>query len=256
MSLLILITFYIINFPSFIKTKNCKTIDDILVNSCSEGHYYNSMTCMCEECSSGLINENICYSDSPRSIYGLENENELLCFYENGTQVHYCANFCPSYYVTELDNEGRWLGYLMCTKGAYPVPVEKPDDTQYQLYTLSNENKQASEINSQAIPISPNYNPDFVDYYNNSCLNGNYEKSCQYLANLCVLSLYYYRNKFCQSIDVLSNNLKRKEIISDHLLKFDRSTESILDKIIDIETSFDSKDNKIHINVIDLYIAK
>jgi hypothetical protein len=83
-----------------------------------------------------------------------------------------------------------------------------------------------------------------------------HEKSCQYLANLCVLSLYFHKNKFCETINILSKNLTQKKIINDHLLKFGSTTESILETKIEIETSFDSRDNEIHINLIDLYIAK
>lgn len=253
MTLLILITFYIINLSFIIKTQSCSVIEDISVYSCPEGKYYNSMSCSCEDCESSLINENICYSERFQSIYG--KGNLLGFFYENGTRADYCPN---GYYVTELDNEGKWLGYLMCTHGTYISSnnENKPPTDQYQLYTLTNENKQSSDLNLQSTTITPNYNPDSDEYYNNSCLNGYYEKSCQYLANLCVLSIYYYKNDFCQSINLLSRNLINKKIINDHLLKFNSDTELILDQIIEIETSFDSKDNQIHINLIDLYIAK
>ena len=250
MLLLILLTFYIINFSFIIKAQSCSTITNILVNSCSQGSYYNSMTCTCEECRSNLINENICYSDNPVSIY--KNVN-LSCKLENGTTID-CNRCTDDYYVTELDIEGKWLGYLMCIIMETSSPNGESD--QFQLYTLSNENKQSSGMRSDTAAIVPNYNSDLDSYYNDSCLNGTYEKSCQYLANLCVLSLYYYRNKFCQSINVLSNNLKERGIINDHLLKFNGNSDSILEQIIDIETSFDSKDNEIHINLIDLYIAK
>ena len=251
MSLLIFITFYIIHFSFITKTQSCSVINNILVDSCSEGTYYDSIDCDCKPCSSGLVNENICYSISPVSIYGFA--GRLNCYFENGTS---CSNYnCPSGFdVTELDNEGRWLGYLMCIEEPHSS-IERNDE-QFQLYKLGNENKQSSGINSQTIPIVPNYNPSLVDYYNYSCLNGTYEKSCQYIANLCVLSLYYYKNKFCETINILSKKLKEREIINDHLLKFDSTTESILETKIEIETSFDSRDNEIHINLIDLYIAK
>ena len=253
MSLLVFITFYIINFSFITKSQRCSVINDILVDSCSEGSYYDSINCICKKCDSRLVNENICYSVPPASIYGIS--NKLNCSLENGTS---CMNYsCPSgFKVTELDNEGKWLGYLMCTKGAYPSGENNNNDEQFQLYKLGNENKQSSGINPQTTPITPNYNRNLVDYYNYSCLNGTYEKSCQYLANLCVLSLYYYKNKFCETINILSETLREKGIINNHLLKFDDTAESILEKKIEVETSIDSNDNKIHINLIDLYIAK
>ena len=250
MLLLILLAFYIINFSFIIKAQSCSTINNILVNSCSKGSYYNSMTCTCEECRSRLINENICYSDSPVSLY---EDVGVSCKFENGTTID-CNQCTGDYYVTELDIEGKWLGYLMCIIMETSSP--KGESDQFQLYTLGNENRQNSGIRSDTTAIVPNYNSDLDSYYNDSCLNKTYEKSCQYLANLCVLSLYYYRNRFCQSINVLSNILKENGIINDHLLKFNGNSESILEQIIDIETSFDSKDNEIHINLIDLYIAK
>ena len=252
MSLFIFITFYIINLSFITKTQRCSDITEILVHSCAEGSYYDSIDCKCKVCDSGLVNENICYSSSPVSIYGF---GDLRCYFENGTNYP-CNNFyCPTNFnVTELDNEGKWLGYLMCTNGTYSHT--KGDDEQFQLYKLNNENKQSSGVYSQTYTITPNYNPNLVDYYNYSCLYGMHEKSCQYLANLCVLSLYFHKNKFCETINILSKNLTQKEIINDHLLKFGSTTESILETKIEIETSFDSRDNEIHINLIDLYIAK
>ena len=49
--------------------------------------------------------------------------------------------------------------------------------------------------------------PDEIKYAYFSCLIGNYEKSCQYLLNLCVLAMYDKSNIFCGQIlnDINSN---------------------------------------------------
>ena len=39
-----------------------------------------------------------------------------------------------------------------------------------------------------------------INYSIDVCFNGTYEKSCQYLLNLCVLSIYSESSQYCQQI--------------------------------------------------------
>jgi hypothetical protein len=116
----------------------------------------------------------------------------------------------------------------------------------FELYT--SENTRSSDIR-------PNYEQN-LEYYFESCLNGFYEKSCQYLANLCVLAMYNQQNGFCDSIKDLSEKLRNNGYNNYNFISFAGSTSEILEEKIDIETSFDREDSNIHINLIDLYLAK
>ena len=51
-------------------------------------------------------------------------------------------------------------------------------------------------------------------YYNHSCINGSYERACDYSANLCALSLYNYNNNpFCDIIKLLDSKLHNYRIL-------------------------------------------
>ena len=49
-------------------------------------------------------------------------------------------------------------------------------------------------------------------YYYSSCLNGNFERACDFAANLCALSLYS-NTDFCEIIDSLDRNLRANGIL-------------------------------------------
>lgn len=192
MKLLIVIIFYIANVSFFIKA-DCTSFQLNPNLLCLNNQYYDTMNCNCDTCLSGLINENICYSNSPRSLYNDQNLNPINC--TNGT-------------LTELDDTGNWLGYLIC--GNTNIDYENPKfpepptiSNSFSFYYSNNEYK-VLEI----------YNNINIKYYYFSCIEGFYEQSCQYLANLCVLSMYSQ----CDYISTLSQNLIERGIVNSNLL--------------------------------------
>ena len=54
--------------------------------------------------------------------------------------------------------------------------------------------------------------PAQYKYYYSSCLNGNFERACDFAANLCALSLYS-NTDFCEIIDSLDRNLRANGIL-------------------------------------------
>lgn len=195
MNLLILfLIYYIINFSFIIKSDCSQTTNNIL---CPDNNYYNSINCTCERCESEKINENICYSSSPKSIYS---KGDL----GNGIDK------CNDGKLTELDDQGLWIGNLMCATLSIPsldeeqekkVSITPNDNFIFQFYMLSSPNKLDSGI-STSIPINTRLvNDDEIEYYAYSCIYGFYEKSCNYLINLCALSMYTSSTYFCQKVN-------------------------------------------------------
>jgi hypothetical protein len=234
MMLLKIISFYIVNFSFFIKA-DCSNINRINVSCTEPNYYYDSMVCACTLCNSGLINENNCYSsnNNMHSLY----KNEAIT-YNDGT--------CSDGKLTELDDNGNWLGYLMCAKTSinYNSVSDSTFNPSFDFYYLSGRSYTYKSFDIY------NRNNINIGYLYDSCINGFYEKSCQYLANLCVLSIYRNDN-ICKVIDDLSEKLNIK-----HLIQFNETTQSLItDKTIDVETSFDKNDYD-NINLIALYIAK
>lgn len=194
MNLLIqFLIYYIINFSFIIKSDCSQTRNDI---SCPDNSYYDSLNCTCKECTSGKINENICYnSQIPKSIYGFVDLKDI--------------EECKDGKLTELDDQGLWSRYLMCAKTSIPlldedqaskVQISPNDIFSFQFYMLSSPNKLDSGI-STSIPLTSGLGIQEIQYYTYSCIYGFYEKSCNFLINLCALSMYSSSNVFCQKVN-------------------------------------------------------
>lgn len=103
---------------------------------------------------------------------------------------------------------------------------------------------------------------NFYKYYYDSCINQLYDQSCQFVANLCTLAMFDPNNIFCKYIYQLDQKLQSDEINQElrsksNLLNFsDINIKELLTTNINIQTSFDKSDNIIHINEIDLFLAK
>lgn len=203
MSFLIIFSFlYIIDFSFIIKAQD--TIKDINLFCSEENNYYNSLNYSCILCDSGLINENICYNNDASkriSIYGF---GPITC------EENDCK--CDGGSLTELDDKGMYYGNITCafsninvdeTNRSYFIATYGTPN--FPLTILSQPNRTNSEINpnNDLEPKIYDYTKNY--YYYNSCINGLYQKSCQYLANLCVLSIY--SNIFC---DIIKNELSPK----------------------------------------------
>ena len=222
--LFLVYSFYIINF-SFIIKSDCIKLDNIeeKIKTKRENESYNSIECSVITCSSNLINEDICYNrEEIKSIYGFGNINQ--CF-EDGNDVPIpCNDFnCPDPNgLTELDSDGKWLGHLRCSRKYIDINdidtdvIETNTISQYRydfkFNFLSEPDKKSTKtgiVQSQFLqPFedSRNYD-DLLAYYYSQCINGYYEKSCNYLFNYCVIAMYNKDNGICKMILKLADNL-------------------------------------------------
>lgn len=212
MTFLISISFlYIFDFYFIIKADNVN-VYNINVDCGDSSFYYNSLIYNCTKCDSSVINENICYSKDKKSIY-FSNTN---IDFDSGTT----ASTCTSKKFTELDDEGRFYGKLMCIENTIKVTDKDSQfyynsnnsniingNSDFQIITLNQPNRTQSDIGT-FISINPDfYVQEEIPYYFHSCINGYYQKSCQFLANLCTLAIYDQDNMFCKMINKLSVNI-------------------------------------------------
>ena len=211
--MILLFVIYIINISFIIQAENCTVLKDINIK-CQENSYYNSIKCFCENCSSSVINENICYnSGNFKSIY---NPNDVLnCKDKDGGNVN-CSSLSNDndrkYSFTELDSEGKWLGFLMPAQN-YPEEDDQevlnsiPSSFTFKIYSLiDSDNKNPTPGDSQNLNIIQ-ISKESVAYYYKSCIKGYYDNSCNFLLNLCVVGMYDINNFFCQKIEELSTEL-------------------------------------------------
>lgn len=204
-SLILFYFIYIFNFSFIIKGDPAR-INRAISIDCGDNKVYNSIEYECKDCDSKNLNHNgICYSSSPISLY---DGKPLDCLYND-------CNNCRGK-LTELDNQGNWLGYLMCAKTDVDFgDIDNPDldinDFEIKIYYLSDPLAKSPTMATSPITINNEISDsrndlNLIKYYYYSCSIGKYEKSCNLIANFCVLSLYNPDNGFCKLINLLSNN--------------------------------------------------
>jgi hypothetical protein len=197
---LILISFiYIINFSSTIKGDNTITKNKDLV--CGANEIYNSISYTCTLCESGCKNGNVCYSTPPRSLYSQVPIDP----------VPNCNSCTNEQQLTELDNNGNLLG-LMCANTTIEgyeekgLPFTLQTNNKFYLHVLANPLAKRYEMSAATVTIESTIVERLVDYYYNSCISGKYEKSCNYIVNQCVLSIYDENNDFCKLVEHITTN--------------------------------------------------
>jgi hypothetical protein len=177
---------YLVNFLVEIKADD----SGISINiNCEDSFYYNSIRHQCKQCTSNYrIYNNICYS-TPRSIYGKD--------------IHYTSPCGNDEYLTELDEDGNHLGRFLCVnaKLTYNGGITLINDN-YNSFTLSIlKNTKIPENGYDYVSFKlREFDANEINYSIDVCFNGTYEKSCQYLLNLCVLSIYSESSQYCQQI--------------------------------------------------------
>lgn len=178
--------FYLVNIGFKIKADDYNK--EINMN-CGDNEYFNSIIYKCVKCELGKVFNNICYSGK-QSIYGFN-----ITPYESN---------CKDGILTELDEEGKHLGKFMCakTKQDYPVGDSQPSEITYSFPPYIDIKRPERGVSQQLTFKLRNSDIPNINYTLVSCENGLYEKSCQYLANLCTLSMYNKEHDFsyCETI--------------------------------------------------------
>lgn len=179
--------FYLINFLLKIRAQTI----NIDCNGDSS-QYFNSIKHECQNCNGVKFND-ICYA-SNRSVYGIP----VPSFTDPCNEA--------DDFMTELDEDGNHLGRFMCAK----TKQNNPDPTTYGILQNSFSFNTFLDIRRPENGYSPNgfslkeFDSEEINYSFRACLEGQYDKSCQYIANLCVLYMYKEesddKNSFCKRI--------------------------------------------------------
>ena len=181
MSLIIYFTFFILYNIYSSQTRQIIQFD----SSCSSNRYYNSLNYACELCSNGILSPFVCYTNRI-SIYTFE---PLITTCRNGDNM------------TELDGNGKLLETPTCN---VKKEFNYSDIDQRYVNRSVQDNRFSSTIDRSNIF---SYTGPELNYFRRSCLEGYYERGCDYSANLCALSLYSNENPFCEIITKLNANL-------------------------------------------------
>ena len=163
---------------------------------CPSNQHYNSLNYKCES-DRGRKGFKTIYSysyDNPISIYTF---NPLLAPLSN------CGN---GEMLTELDGNGNLLERAQCANNQFNFD---DIDSTYRIYT---DNPQTIHT-----PINTGWNIYYygqkeINYYRHSCIDGKYERACDFAANLCTLTLYE-NNGFCDIVNDLSKILNNQNIL-------------------------------------------
>ena len=158
---------------------------------CPSNYFYNSLIYDCKSCSSRIRSPYACYSNGI-SIYTFEKKTSK-------SDVR-CQN---NEFMIELDGNRKLLDEPRCIENSscnYTDIDPTFRDTSVDGGTIG-----TTIDNGNSIVFR--YNGSELNYYRHACLDGYYERGCDYSANLCALSLYITSNRFCDIITDLDEKL-------------------------------------------------
>ena len=166
--------------------------------NCENNNVYNSINYKCENCD-GTKGLNVCYSSNSRSIFTFEAKT-----FQSSCEADEIA--------TEADEDGNILSQIICAKDDFDFT--DVDDTRYKNAIESSDSQLRLSVYIRTGTILTieldNLN---LKYYELSCLEGAFEKSCDYIVNLYALSMYRDDNNFGNIITSLNNILHEKNIL-------------------------------------------
>ena len=190
--------YYMIYFALKVKAQKPFSTD-IMKNCLPPDNYYNTIYNTCPRCEKKVYN-NICYSSPPKSIYGFDGLRSTSDSCTNNND-----------YFTELDEEGKYSGELNCRSskisGSYSGPSYGTIRVRFSFYYLDNIRSRQPRLLTHDFDLK-DFDLVEINYFNytyESCLKGVYEKSCQYLINLCVLNMYSESIIYCRIIGEFEN---------------------------------------------------
>ena len=166
--------------------------------SCSSNTYYNfynSLSYSCVHCENNKKSPYVCYSNDGISIYTFEQNPSLLTDCSNSNMI-------------ELDGNRKLLERPICIKNEFNY---KDINSTYTSHSFSSGTIGTTIDNSNSIIFR--YEGDELNYYRHACLDGYYERGCDYSSNLCALSLYISTNPFCTIINDLNEKLFNNDIL-------------------------------------------
>ena len=143
--------------------------------SCSSSTSFNSLKYSCDVCPNGNKSPYTCYRNGI-SIYTFERNNLL-------------TKICNSGQMIELDGNRKLLETPQCMEKEFnynDIDISSSGGGSFGT-TIDNSNFFS-------------YTGYEQNYYESACLEGYYERGCDYSANLCALSLYNSNNYFCSTI--------------------------------------------------------
>ena len=180
----------LIIYSIFIFLYNSYFVQSIDIPPCRDKQYYNSLIYKCETCDN--IHLNICY-----------HENISVYTFDKLKKAPNCSN---SEIFTELDGNRNLLQEPQCVNDTFDY-----SDVDLQYKKGSPNGNIETTLGTGGIFYFDN---NRSIYYKHSCINGSYERACDYSANLCALSLYNYNNNpFCDIIKLLDSKLHNYRIL-------------------------------------------
>ena len=159
--------------------------------SCPSNYFYNSLSYDCTDCRYNRASPYVCYINGI-SIYTFERKTSI-------------SNTCQdNEFMIELDGNRKLLDEPRCIINTASINYTDIDST---FRGTSVEEGTIGTTIDNGNSIVYRYNATELNYYRHACLDGYYERGCDYAANLCALSLYLTSNDFCDIITDLDEKL-------------------------------------------------
>ena len=260
----LIIYFICINFYSF-----SVLIEEITeyyegLGYCPDLYLYDSIKFSCFKCNYTEI-DGICYSNTTEN-------GDVSNIYVDGSEIEVIKyNDSLPRKLTRFDKNGNLLQYAMDARtnpGTYSF-----SNTEFDSYFPTSSQSYSSvpfrkSQNSESIEIPELADHDKFFYYFHACYYGLVIQYCQFLANLCALSIYDSDYYACIAIDIVNRKIieNRNTLFggdfddySSHLIRLEKyiNTNQMKNEIINrTQTSLYSDDNSNYIYQLDLYLAK
>ena len=159
--------------------------------TCRSDEFYNSLKYYCEHCYASIRSPYVCYSRGI-SIYTFEPKSSIL------------ESICGAREsMIELDGNRKLLNEPRCIINNLSYIYTDIASR----FSNSFEGGTIGTTIDNGNSIVYRYNGSELNYYRHACLDGYYERGCDYSANLCALSLYITSNRFCDIITDLDEKL-------------------------------------------------
>ena len=159
--------------------------------TCPPNHFYNSLNYNCSDCPAGRTSPYACYRKGI-SIYTFEQKPSLGTSCYNNDEV-----------MIELDGNRKLLDEPKCIINNLSYIYTDIASR----FSNSFEGGTIGTTIDNGNSIVYRYNGSELNYYRHACLDGYYERGCDYSANLCALSLYITSNRFCDIITDLDEKM-------------------------------------------------